>query len=152
MIIVWFLFCTYIYHQDAAQPADHATPKILVAHNQFRATLAGAAWAIIPVLEEIYRAVNVGDGMETMSIRTKWLILCEEQTQVNLTSLMANLKAESYQKVYIQIIHTNVMMREGWMGGEFAYFKPYLTYFMFRLNESNFSFGFSHIKYANANK
>jgi hypothetical protein len=94
--------------------------------------LAGAAWAIIPALEEIYRAVNADDGMETTSIRTKWLVLCEEQTQVNLTSLMANLKAENHQKVRAKVGRQ--------MGGKFAYLKPYLTYFMFRSNESNFSF------------
>lgn len=100
-------------------------PKIILSHETFQSV---GSWAITPILaasnEYIDKIINshrdsdaskkanlpktkhnvsktATNGKSTSSkpIETKWLILCEDQSIVDLKALINNLKNEDYTKV-----------------------------------------------------
>lgn len=89
-------------------------PKIILSHETFNSV---GSWAITPILapsiEYIDKMIastdgsnaaqktssNVSTNAPSPSLQTKWLILCEDQSIVDLKALINNLKNEDHTKV-----------------------------------------------------
>lgn len=106
-------------------------PKIILSHETFNSI---GSWAITPILasstEYIDNIVSSSNGLNAAQksnsprenvtsdatstsssnpSQTKWLILCEDQSIVDLKALINNLKNEDYTKVsIIPNTHTSV--------------------------------------------
>lgn len=64
-------------------------PNVYLSHEQFREKRG--AWAIIPIIEEVYRDLT--------DDKTKFVVLLEANTHVNLSVLLKYLSQEDHQKV-----------------------------------------------------
>lgn len=96
-------------------------PRIILSHETFQSV---GSWAITPILaasteyidnivasqrdpntpntSNLYSApTNNSDITSSKALQTKWLILCEDQSIVDLKALINNLKNEDYTKVSV---------------------------------------------------
>ena len=61
-------------------------PNVYLSHEAFSSE--AGSWAVTPLLSKnINKIVNIND--------TKWLIICEDQSVVDLAALVDNLKVEN---------------------------------------------------------
>lgn len=120
-VYVYSLF-SFVCQVDAVQQ-----PKIILSHETFN---SAGSWAITPILASSTeyidkmilssrsintsqktnaRSTNVTSDAPSASpkaFQTKWLILCEDQSIVDLKALINNLKNEDYTKVSSILIYT----------------------------------------------
>lgn len=93
-------------------------PRIILSHETFQSV---GSWAITPILaasseyidnivathrdstgeSNIHSAQRINDVAASQALQTKWLILCEDQSIVDLKALINNLKNEDYTKVSV---------------------------------------------------
>lgn len=82
-------------------------PKIILSHESFNSI---GSWAITPILASSTKHIDniLSSSSKSTSTATtdtdtmsniKWLILCEDQSIVDLKVLIINLKNEDYTKV-----------------------------------------------------
>lgn len=63
-------------------------PQIYLTHEAFN---NHGSWAITPILAENVRKI--------LTVETKWLILCEDQSGIDLKALIYNLNKEDFSVV-----------------------------------------------------
>lgn len=76
-------------------------PKVYLSHEAFN-TAAGS-WAITPILSEIVEKMISFNSTKltttTTTTNPKWLVICEDDTIVDLKLLTENLNRENYTDV-----------------------------------------------------
>lgn len=89
-------------------------PRIILSHETFQSV---GSWAITPILAASSEYIDnivashrdstdksnlrSAQHINDVTLQTKWLILCEDQSIVDLKALINNLKNEDYTKVSV---------------------------------------------------